>query len=99
MSLYALEPGEIVYWEFSSGRLGEVELTARASENVDTAIVHVEDWRPNALLEELVYLARSLGRREHEHVVRVHPRVALVAVVRNSTDKTAAVDAHVTRRK
>ncbi len=99
MSLYALEPGEIVYWEFSSGRLGEVELTARASENVDTAIVDARDWRLDTPLEELVYLARSRGRREHEHLVRVRPRVALVAVVRNSTNKTTAVDVHVTRRK
>ena len=99
MSLYALEPGEIVYWEFSSGRLGEVELTARASENVDTAIVDARDWRLDTPLEELVYLARSRGRREHDHLVRVRPRVALVAVVRNSTNKTTAVDVHVTRRK
>ena len=99
MSLNVLEPGEIVFWEFSSGRWGEIEFNARGSVAIDTFLFDADDWDEDADLDELPYFVRLRKRLEHQHKVKVQRNFALVAVVRNSTDKTAAVDAHVTRRK
>ncbi len=98
MSLYALEPGEILLWEFAAGAFGEVELEARSSAPVSAYVIEAGAWDEAADPDELACVARWGARLVHRHAVRVPAHAELVAVVKNASAVVAAVDARVFRR-